>query len=154
MGAFNYKKDDYITLAIMPYDHCAEQNNDEDPDWDCSYRDDEINFNSIYKDYDFEYFNFELIPGYHEGLQLVIENNLPSEFNDSRQKREAQKEITKVKEMLIRLAGCGFSACEPGWCSSYSNYTETVEKIKKAVKAMRNEVNSILTWFSYSKKIA
>lgn len=48
-------------------------------------------------------------------------------------------------------AGLGLVECFPGWCTGYSSYTETLQAIKTAIKAMRDELKSIPTVAQYEK---
>lgn len=172
MGAINFKTGEYITLAIKPYDaaevladpdfmeylreigeteHAEEIAADEI--WRY-YEADAENIESIFKKYSFEFFNIEILAGYYESIQLYITNNLPVYFYDAAEKREALKEVTKVKEFLTEAAGVGFTACAPSWCTAYYNRVETLQKIKEAAAAMREEIRTAETWRTHKRKTA
>jgi len=172
MGAVNFKSNPFINLCIKPYEadeiakdadflqYCGEEYPGEDPETIAAeeialyYDADAANYNSIAAKYDFYYFSFELIPGYYESIQINIINNLPVFFDDWTEKREALKEVTQIKEFLTECAGVGFQACAPSWCTAYYNHAETVEKIKEAAEAMREEIKSAETWRTHKRKTA
>ena len=70
-------------------------------------------------------------------------------FEDYTEKLECQKEVTKVKECLVKLAGSGFTACSPHWCTTYYDYKTTLKMINEAVKEMRKDVHDTFTWRAY-----
>lgn len=171
MGTINYKTSDYITIGLKPYDR-----NDftDDPgfmEWMQDYaesdgetieqeiefylyslaQDDYCNVENLLKNYSFYYFDVKIDPGYYEGFSIQIENNFSICFDSWQDKRDAQKEITELKQFLLDCAGCGLVQCFPGWCMGYNNYTETLEGIKNAVKAMREEVKNTPTWLWYER---
>lgn len=174
MGAVNYKTSDYITLAINPAGYYELEN---DPDF-MEYAREEMersgaklesimeaelesiaeadaeNAEAIMSKYSFYYYHVKLEPGYYEGLSIDIENNFGLCYDSYQDKQEAQKEITEIKNMLLELAAVGFVACGPGWCTSYSNYNETLQKIREAVREMREEVRSTPTWRQYERESA
>lgn len=140
MGAVNYFTSDYITLGIRPYDR-YELEQDADfveemiesineyggtrEDFINNYIDDcyECDFASIeteLKKYTFYYYHVAIKPGYYEGFTIDIENNFQAAFDSWEDKREAQKEITKIKRFLIDCAGLGLVRCFPGWCTKIS----------------------------------
>ena len=120
---------DYIWDTIREYEH-----------------DDFINAKAVLGKYTFYYYTVKVEPGYYEGSQIIIENELPIFFNDYEEKREVQKELTILKECLLELAGCGYTACYPGWCTGYEkSYRDTVKRIGEAIKEAREEVRSTPT---------
>ena len=171
MGAINFKTSDYITMCIKPYetseiltdpdfiDYCQEERPGEDPEEIAAdeitgyYEADEENYTAIAKKYDFYYFHIVLEPGYYESLYIDIEANFCI-YDDAAEKREALKEATKVKEFLTECAGVGFVACAPGWCTKYYTYAETLEKIKAAIKEMKEEIKAAPTWYTYNRRTA
>lgn len=131
MGTINYKTSDYITLC-----------------YDC----DKENIDSILEKYDFYYYHVAIQPGYYEGFSLDIENNFPIAFDTGEDRREAQKEITRLKKCLIECAGCGLVTCVPGRSTTYGDYKSTLESISTAIVEMREEVRKIPTWRQYEKE--
>ena len=158
MGAINYLTSDYITLAFRPYDY----NEIEEAAMEYGCTPDDIisdyqhadfeNAKAIVDDYSFYYYDVHVKPGYYEGSQIVIENNYPVCYDDYIDKREAQKEITQIKMMLLECADVGMVETFPGWCTGYSDHKGTVKAIKEAVKDMRAQVEVTPTWIQYERK--
>ena len=179
MGTINYGTSDFITLGIKPYNPEDFESDSgwldfirdewgidtEDPeavrdaayeDIGFCYEDDRENFDSLLDKYrsaagGFWFFHIKLEPGYYEGLYIDIENNFPVAFNDYVEKRDAQKEITRIKAFFRVLAGCGFVACFPGWCMGYSDYKTTLKEIDSAIRDMRETVKNTPTWAQYNR---
>ena len=170
MGTINYKRSDYITLGVRPYDIDDFKN---DPGFigEMTELYGEVNDNLIY-DYindladddhanikyaldkwDFYYFHITVEPGYYEGFSLNIENNFSVCFDSYEDKRAAQKEITGIKQFLLGCAANGLVECSPGWCTGYSNYFKTVKSIHAAIEEMREEVRRTPTWKTHRKKM-
>lgn len=165
MGTINYGTSDYITMGIKPVDGWALLN---DPEIraelvqevaeyggsleeaaerlanDYNERDYE-NAAEIFNKYDFTYYHITLNYGYYDGFYFDIENNYGIAYDNCEDKRQAQKEITQIKKMLLELAGVGVVACSPGWSTGYYDYNETIQKINEAIKEMRNEAKATPT---------
>lgn len=157
MGAVNYSRSDYITMCLKPYD--PESFSDENGNIDCEemescYESDRENADFIIKKYDFCYFHVATKPGYYEGFSVDIEYNFPVAFDNWEEKRDAQKEVTQIKKMLLECAGVGLVKCVPGWCTSYSDYAGTCKAISTAVAEMREEVKRTPTWAQYERETA
>ena len=170
MGTINFKTSKYITMGTpIYYDSDFENDTDflayckeEYPNIPLSemiaseigetYNCDRINTETTLEKYDFHYFNITIEPGYYEGFSLLIELN-PDRIIDYTDKRQANKEITKIKECLTELAGNGLQACFPGWCTGYRDYKETVKKeIPTAIKEMRKDIKETETDFQYYRR--
>ena len=175
MGAANYSTSDYITMGLKPYD-VDDITNDSDfmdfirDEWGVDITDQEAVYNaacdeiSTYYESDYENIEFELNkhnfhyyhiaikPGYYEGFTLDIENNYGLAYDSWEDKREAQKEITEIKQFLIACAGMGLVKCSPGWCTGYSDYNGTIKAIGAAIKEMREESRAIPTWAQYCRE--
>ena len=130
MGTINYKTSDYITLA-------TNNNTITEADY--------YNAEYILNNYDFKYFNIVIIDGYYEGLQVDIELNDydiwagdEEDFKD--EISEAIEEVETLKKVMVEIAGVGFQACSPGWCTGWSSYDETLEKIDKACEEIKTEL--------------
>ena len=175
MGAINYFTSDYITLGVKPYDTDDYIKNNDfmnfiREEWNVNTEDenevlkvvnehisadyaaDMENAESILNEYNFYYFHVVLKPGYYEGFTLDIENNFGVAIDGWEDRREAQKEITQLKNCLLELAGVGLVACSPGWCTGYKDYNETIKAIKEAIKEIREEYKAIPTWRQYQKE--
>ena len=176
MGAINYFTSDYITLGVKPYDtddyikdndfmdfireewkvNTEDENevlNAVNEQINADYEADRENAESILNKYDFYYFNVILKPGYYEGFTLDIENNFGVALDGWEDGREAQKEITQLKNCLLELADVGLVACSPGWCTGYKDYNETIKAIKEAIKEIREEYKTIPTRRQYQKEV-
>ena len=171
MGAINYCTSDYITLGAPDYSAAdlerdpgfmdwAREEIDENPDtarmliYDAIrgfYDLDEKNARAILNKYSFYYFHVAIKPGYYEGFTIDIANNFPLFFDFWQEKREAQKEVTRLRRCLEELAGVGLVQCFPGWCTKYGDYNSTLQGIRKAVREMREEVRTTPTWEQYAQ---
>lgn len=122
MGTINYCTSDYITIGQQPLDLYELENN---PDFMQELRE-----------------CYELQPD--EDATAAI-------FDDYREKREAQKEITQIKAFLTECAGIGLVSVYPGWCTGYADHQQTLDDIKKAVQEMREEAKTTPTWAQYNR---
>ena len=165
MGAVNYFTSDYITLGLRPYNTSYFENDTEfmdelqkeideyggtlenaiDDYIPGCYESDFENIECELKKHTFHFYHVVIKPGYYEGFTLDIENNFPVCFDSWEHEREAQKEITELKQFLIDCAGLGLVKCSPGWCTGYSDYNGTIAAIKEAVKAMGEEAKQTPT---------
>lgn len=171
MGTINYRTSDYITLGIKPYDPDDLKT---DPDFMKElkrnvklyhttidneiynyiselYECDKANAETELKKHNFYYYHVRIRPGYYEGLSIDIENNFGVAYDSFEDRKDAQKEITEIKQLLKELAGFGFVACFPGWCTGYCDYSETIQLIDGAITEMRNECRTIPTWRQYER---
>ena len=169
MGAINYFTSDYITMGVRPYDFW-DFKNDEDflsdaKEYDVVniddyiyatisdyYADDYDNVKAILDKYYFEYYHVTIKNGYYEGFTVDIENNYPLCYDTWEDRREAQKEVTQIKTMLHELADIGLVACYPSWCTGYSDYSNTLNEIERAITEMRDEIDNTPTWRQYNKE--
>lgn len=174
MGAINFFTSDYITLAIKPYDYSDFENDpcfmeyaqeqaekygssipvEIETEIECNYEEDRANIDYLLDKYDFYYFHVAVKPGYYESFSLDIEYNFPVALECWQDKRDAQKEITQLKQFLIECAGCGMVETWPGWCTTYKSYSETIKAINRAVKDMRDTVRNTPTWAQYERACA
>lgn len=173
MGTINYYTSDYITLGAKPYDYSDFENDTEFMEeaqnhineyggtidnyiqdyinelYECDLSNIEHELNK----HNFYYYHVVIKPGYYEGFSIDIENNFPIAFDSWEDKLLANKEITEIKKFLTECAGLGLVKCSPGWCTTYYNYTETINAIQKAVREMRDEIKTIPTWRQYEKEL-
>ena len=172
MGTINYGTSDYITLGIEPLsawglEHDAgfmEEIRAEVEEYggtiegairdyiDGCAEEDYSNIQTELDKHSFYYFHIAIKPGYYDGFYLDIESNNGITFNSWQDKREAQKEITDIKQFLIACAGMGLCEVWPGWCTTYHDYNHTIKAINKAVKVMREEVKATPTWLQYNRE--
>lgn len=176
MSTVNFKKSEYITLAIKPLDakiyitdpHFIEwaenivmddhgNSTVEALAWDTIYRDYERIRDlakTIIDDYDLNLYELHVIPGYEESLSIDIENNLPAHFDTYKDKQAAQKEVTRLKKCLVELVNeCGFLECFPYWCTGYSSKKETLQGIDHAIKLIRKEIEITETERQVNKRL-
>lgn len=173
MGAVNYFTSDYITMGLRPYDTNDFENDrdfmeelqqevDEyggtlenalDSYIQSCYESDYENIQCELEKHNFYYYHVTIKPGYYEGFTLDIENNFPVALDGYEDRRDANKEITEIKQFLIACAGLGLVKCSPGWCTGYSDYNGTIQAIKSAIKEMRSELKTIPTWSQYERGV-
>lgn len=142
MGAINYKTSDYITIGYNLND--VEQYDD---DYFYFEQEDFEIAQEILKDYNFYNFYVKLNAGYYAGFYIDIECNFNWCFDGWQDKQEAQKEITQLKAFLKEIIeSCNCCVVAPGWCTTYYNYKESLNKLNQAIKEMRQHVKSIPTF--------
>lgn len=167
MGTINYGTSDYITIGLKPCDGYDLMN---DADFvsfcdECGYdveeysyiaaddynNDDYENIKAVLNKYDFYYFHISVEQGYYEGFYVDIQNNFPVAFDDAAEKREAQKEVTRIGRFLHECVDNGLCEVWPGWCPSYKDRETTLKSIQTAILDMRAEVKSTPTWKQYER---
>lgn len=99
---------------------------------------------------DLNFFTIDIKPGYYDGFYLNIECTGPSVFYDYSEKREALKEVTRIKRLLYALSHMGVVQYSPGWCMGYYTASETRANINKAVKEMRQDIRETPTEYTYN----
>lgn len=173
MGAINYFTSDYITLGLRPYDRYDFENDSDFMEevqaevdeyggtlesaidsyindcYECDYE----NIKTELEKHCFHYYHITIKPGYYEGFTIDIENNFPVALDSWEDRRDANKEITEIKQFLIACTGLGLVKCSPGWCTGYSDYNGTIQAIKEAIKEMRSELKTIPTWLQYERGV-
>ena len=174
MGTVNYKTSDYITLGIEPlsaYDlerdpdfmeeitECAEAWNMDIDDAIYAYisdtaEEDQANIAAELDKHSFYYYHIKIEPGYYEGFSLDIESNFPIAFDNWQEKREAQKEITEIKQFMLNCVDLGLCEVWPGWCTKYQDRETTIKAIHAAVRQMREEARHTPTWTQYEREEA
>lgn len=143
MGTINYKTSDYITLGYNTHniDYADEFYSD-----DIQFEFDEIT--ALLKNEFFNYFHITLKPGYYEGFTIDIEYNFGYALDDYREKLQALKEITRIKNFLFYIVdNFNINVVYPGWCTSYGNYKKTISEINDAIKNMRASVKQTPTYY-------
>lgn len=170
MGTINYGTSDYVTLGacIDSYlykkdKHLMEELQKEATEYGTTVEEELQRYidsdceelysqaEDILKDYDFEYFKVELEFGYYDGFYLKLEQYLPIFFADYEERKEANKEVPKLKEMLMRLVGIGMRSCYPGWCTGWADREESIKDIKEGVKKMRADIKEIMTYSRFER---
>ena len=139
MGAINYGSSGYINLGLnINLDVYQDFNTVQ-----MLYEDTE----SIIYDNKLQYFTVDIVSGYYEGFYLDIEYK-DEVFYDYTEKKEAQKEITKIKQMLYLLSNMDIVRYTPGWCTGYATQQETRKDIANAIKQMRRDVKDTPTEYT------
>lgn len=162
MGTINYRTSDYITLAVRPYeredflkdaDFMREYGEEEIERFISMYtEDDYYNIKALLEAHRFYYYHITLETGYYEGFSLDIENNFSVAYDDYIEKREAQKEITEIKQFLVDCVNSGMVQCFPSWGTTYLDREESLQGINNAIKAMREEAKKTPTWAQYERE--
>lgn len=148
MGAINYGRNDYVNLG---FDLSRSWETDEEMWEEVEWAVEDVQWCLDNKD--FEYFKISVDSGYYEGFYLEIEENFPDYFDDYLEKRQAQKEITKIKQQLLGFAEYTHLVnYTPNWVTSYYSYSETVQAINEGIKKMREEVKSWPTYVQWIKE--
>jgi len=153
MGAVNYYTSDYITIGLKPFDTDNYLDENENIDYellnsDYEYMYEEIK--TILDRYSFYYYHIVIKPGYYEGFTIDIENNFPVCFDNWREKKAAQTEITEIKQFLLECVENGLVKCSPGWYTKYYTTEETKKQIAIAIKEMREEAKNTPTYKNYN----
>jgi hypothetical protein len=99
----------------------------------------------ILRDFSAEYFRLAILPGYYEGLQIIINDDRPSEY-DPTEREQARRDVDELEKALLELAGIGFTETRPGWCTSFRSYSETVETIRAEIAKLREEIETAPNW--------
>lgn len=144
MGTINYCTSDIITLGIRPYD--PDDLGDLDDltyneraayiadNYDADYN----NAAAIIDNYSFNFFQVAPAWGYYEGVYIALSDNFyAASYAD---KRDALKEATRLKRLLLDLAGVGFVRCAPGWCTGYSDHKGTLTAIRSAIRELKQRI--------------
>lgn len=145
MGAINYKTSDFVTIGY----NCNNIDYDE-PDYNDFIQDCYEQIEHLLKKENFYFFHISLEPGYYEGFSINIEFNFSICFDGWEDKKEAQKEITKIRAFLANCIN-DFDCCvvHPGWCTGYENYENSWIQLNAAIKEMRRTVKTTPTWKNY-----
>ncbi len=101
-----------------------------------------------------EHYEISIVNGYYEGFYLNIEDDIPWVFDDSEEKKEYLKDITRLKKVLLELLDNGLCVVYPGWCTDFADKKNSVKEIMTFVKNLREEVKAVDTFAVYKKKEA
>jgi hypothetical protein len=145
MGAINYGSNEIINLGI---DVSKEDDFGILGEEVCYIYDD---IKNILDDYYFYYYHVVIKEGYYSGFYLDIESNIYI-YDDYIEKKEAQKELTKLKKFLHSCVDNGLVVYTPGWCTGYYNLKESKDLINKAIAKERENIKDRPTWGQYVKE--
>lgn len=141
MGAVNYGTSDVITLGVKPYDldDLDDLTHDERAAYIADdYAADYDNAAAIIDNYGFNFFQVAPAWGYYEGVYIALSNSFyPASYAD---KRDALKEASRLKRLLLDLASVGFVRCAPGWCTGYSDHKGTITAIRSAIRELKQRI--------------
>ena len=116
----DYTDEDIIDRLREDYDLCVEA------DWE--------NVKSILESKRFQYYKVSVESGYYEGFYISIDREY-SYLDNYQEKLDMQKELTTLKELLIKCINeCGIRVCYPWWATSWE------EKIEDSVKVLNEKV--------------
>ena len=147
MGAINYNENEIIKLG---YDISLLEEDDEGFFMHDFIEDIEEKINPFQSDYRLFKVNIEY--GYYEGFYLHFEDNTGWCFADWREKREAFKELTWLKETLIAcVKEDGLRSFGGRWCQRFYDYEDTIEEIKKGINKMKEYIRAIPTSLYYDR---
>ena len=93
------------------------------------------------------YFSLSIKYGYYEGFYLKLnEENTKYIYTNTKEKQEVFKELTAIKNILIKLVKNGLlSGCYPSWVTTRLNTAETIKQIKRIIKALKEETKATYT---------
>lgn len=138
MGTINYCTSDIITLAVKPYDPDDPTSDERAAYIADNYAADYDNAAAIIDNYSFDFFRITPAWGYYEGVYIALSDNFyAASYAD---KRDALKEATRLKRLLLDLAGVGFVRCAPGWCTGYSDHKGTITAIRSAIRELKRRI--------------
>lgn len=164
MGAINYKSNDIITIGynIPKKEKEAEEIAEEETkiygntiEAEQVYYDEEsFNFEdvkNILEKYNFNILDVEIKAGYYQGFYIDWNFDYLY-FENTKEKKEALKEATKLKKLFFEILPFGMVSCFPGWCTSYSTEEQAKKEINEAIKELKEEIKNKLTEKNYFKK--
>ena len=155
MGTINYFTSDYITIGYdLSYDYENDFETYEEAQEQLYFDIEETHeiIADLLKKYDFYHYHVVIKPGYYEGFSIDIENNFSICFDNYQDKKEVQKEITQIKDFLLKCLDYGLCVVYPGWCTSYLNKSDSIKGVKEAIIDMRLEAKTIPTWNQYERE--
>ena len=138
MGTINYGSNDWITIGLNP---------DEFVNDGLIYEE----VCEIYKKYDFDYLNVSIQPGYYEGFYIDIEDNFLY-YDDWNEKRVVLKEATQLKKFLLECVENGLVKVNPGWCTGYYDYEDSITEVHKAMKQLKMDITNKPTYKTYKRR--
>lgn len=99
------------------------------------------------KNHEFYYFNIAIEFGYYEGFYLKLkEDSTKLIYENTQEKKEVLKELTKIKNILIKFVNDGLLwGCYPSWLYNRLDTSQTIKEIKELIKQLKEEVKSSYT---------
>lgn len=142
MGTINFGRlTNKSALALV-----SNQNADQEDYEDFCYYDYEEIKEKLGQEY-FYYFSITIQGGYYGGFYLQLsEENTRWIYDNTKEKREAVQELTKIKAILIDFVKNGLvRGCYTGWVSTYPAKEETLKELKAIIKEYRQEIQKAYT---------
>ena len=145
MGAINFRTlTNKSRLALV-----NEPEREEEPE-EQYFDDNDADFEEVkeeLKKYNFYYFNLLVDFGYYEGFSLRLEEeNTRWIYHNHKEKAEALKELTQIKNILIQFINNGLlKGAYPSWVTSYPTQADTIRQIKEIIKSYKEEIKSSYT---------
>lgn len=130
MGAVNYGSNNIINIGLNVND--VNISNDE-----INLKYDEVFW--LLEEYDFYFLILRLKEGYYTGFYLDLELCL-DEISCYLDKLDAQKELTQLKELLIKCIDIGLVKYSPGYCTGYYSAEESKKAVKEVIKRLRKVI--------------
>lgn len=95
---------------------------------------------------EYEYYDVSVEYGYYEGFYISIDNKYLW-LDDYTQKKEMQKELTKLKKNLeFVIENLGVRVCYPGWCTGWEKeIKDSIKELNVGIKEERKRINSMRT---------
>lgn len=104
--------------------------------------------------YNFYYFNLSIEYGYYNGFYLKLkEDNTKYIYDNTKEKQEALKELTAIKNILIKFVKNGLLwGCYPSWIYNRLETAETIKQIKSIIKELKAETMASYTEYTANKQ--
>lgn len=165
----NRIQDNDITIGLIPCSHYSDEESgykefidengySEDEIDRCQYdiEQDDVSYDdmkALLEDADLpHYFKVGMESGYYEGFYLVIKENIPWLFDDSKEKAEVQKDITLLRKVLMDSLNNGLCVVHPGWCNDYANHADSRKEVNEFIRALRQVIRDMDTVYTYERK--
>lgn len=150
MGTINYGSNNYINMGmnlkqfddILNYkDRIYEYETELDYIWEETQ--------ALLNKYNFEYFTVKLEPGYYEGFYIDIVFDYL--WVDYYEKALILKELTQLKQFLLKCCENGLVKYSAGWCMGYYTEQETIKAIKECIRTTKETIKKYPTYRTYKK---
>lgn len=145
MGTINYKTSKFISVGYNLKD--IDYNND---DYYYDIEDSYDNISSILSKENYKIFEVSIHGGYYEGFYIDINFDY-CYFDDYLEKKDALKELTKIKKFLLFcINNFNCCVCYNGWVNTYLDCKESRKKLSDAIKKARLFIKNIPTYKNYN----
>lgn len=148
MGTINYGSNDYINIGmdLKQFDNIYNYKDRQfEYETELQFLYEEID--ELLNKYNFDYFTVKLKPGYYEGFYIDIDFDYL--WLESYEKPIILKELTQLKQFLLKCSSFGMVKYSPEWCMGYYNEKETIKAIKETIKATKETIKKYPTYKKY-----